>query len=238
MTLWGLCLLSMILQSPRVLKIRVDLEGYAFYLRGTPEDEVRISGVPVDSSWTGDTLVLSLRGTTRGILSLFGIATRSVTVKVPEFWPLDLDLTLRGGRAELRLEEVALRHLSVQASRARIWMRMGPSPFDTLLWSGDLTVSLGKLEIEGLGGHVPKDLWISLSASKATLKWGTYPTPSPKFPLSIQATFSTVELFPGSVPIRVLRWGIGAWVSAGSPTVTEGSTVLFHGTLSRLIVKP
>ncbi len=238
MVFWSVWGLALTLALPQQVKLEVNLEGYAFYLRGVPDAEIRISGIPYDSSWSGDTLVLTLRGASRGLLPLFGIATRTVTVKIPSQWPLTLALTLQGGRAELRLEDVALTHLQIQASRAALWMRMGPSPLDTLAWTGNLSLSLGKLEVEGLGGHPPKAWVLSLSFSKARIRWGSRPSPIlPVEPLNIQASFSTIELVPETIPLRVFRWGIGNWGALPPPSTEEGQVILFHGTFSRLNVK-
>jgi hypothetical protein len=221
------------LSDYRFLKIKGELTGVKFILKGKVGNLLIIEGTEVFESVKGDTFFLFIRKKGESIFSRLGILKRDVKISLPRELPFSLNLELRGVSAEFRFGRTSPKtiELTVGPGRAKI---LFDSPLLTELEKFSLSLSLASVSIEKLGNSRVEETQIDCGAGKISIDLGGEWKGNSKIYL-----FSTLGslriLSPPGLGLRIRKRG---FLNFGESLIRDGTpTIIFEieGSLNSLM---
>lgn len=199
-----LILLSLHIKG-RVVKLNLITEGYAVYLNATSGESVNVTGAPFDVLSKTDTTELTVNSRLAGLLPMFGLPLKVLTIRVPEGSVMVLDAQIDGGKSEFNLNKLKLSRLNLISSRSRNIIKFGNQK-DTPI-SGVISIYLGYIGLIDIGLVKSVDLSVSLNMSRAEVSLGRN-AKTLRGTISIQSTFSKVDLNTSGADIFVTKHGL------------------------------
>ncbi len=189
----------------RVVKLNIITEGYAVYLNATTEESINVTGAPYDIFQRGDTTELTINSRLAGLLPMFGLPLKVLTIRVPEGSIIVLDAQIDGGKSEFNLDKLKLSRLNLISSRSRNIIKFGYQKNTPV--SGVVSVYLGYIRLIDMGQVKSIDLSVSLNMSGAQVFFGKNAR-TLRGTMAIQGTFSRVIFNTSDADISVTKHGL------------------------------
>jgi len=203
-----MCLLLILLSlstKTKVVKLNIATEGYAVYLNATSSKFVDVTGAPYEIVDGIDTTKVIINSKLSGLLPMFGLPLKVLTIRVPMGSVLYLDAQINGGKSEFNLNKLKLTKLNLVSSRSRNIIKFGNQKDFPV--SGVISVYLGYIELMDIGLTKSVDLTIALNMSKGNIDFGENGG-EVKGRMTIQGTLARVDISTSKTGVVVTKHGL------------------------------